>query len=98
MATGRRGGICRKRTSPVKRSYFFETEEVWKLKAGFTYELVEEGRDCVGQGEDSQDQEVHAEEEVDVLFAEHLQKLQRDVMSCHSSGFYKCHMSVWAHH
>ena len=24
----RRGGICRKRTSPIKRSYFFETEEV----------------------------------------------------------------------
>ena len=24
----RRGGICRKRTSPFKRSYFFETEEV----------------------------------------------------------------------
>ena len=26
--TGRRGGICRERTSPIKRFYFFETEGV----------------------------------------------------------------------
>ena len=28
MTTGLRGGICRKRTSPIKHSYFFGTEEV----------------------------------------------------------------------
>ena len=29
VGTGRQGGICRKCTSPIKRSYFFETEEVY---------------------------------------------------------------------
>ena len=28
VGMGRQGGICRKRTSPIKCSYFYETEEV----------------------------------------------------------------------
>ena len=31
VETGRQGGICMKRTSPIKRSYFLETEEVYSF-------------------------------------------------------------------
>ena len=45
---GRRGGICRKRMSPIKRSYFFETEEVtlFKSRGWDTKKIAGEIRGC----------------------------------------------------